>query len=159
MQFAQAAGARVIVTSSSDQKLQRVGKLGAFAGINYQSHPNWEREVLRLTGGRGVNHVIEIGGLGTLSRSFEAIAPGGKVALIGFLAGGGEIVPFPLMMKGGALQGIGVGSTVMFEDLNRAIEANRIQPVIDRVFPFEEAPAALRQLASGDFVGKIVITV
>jgi len=159
MQLAQAAGARVIVTSSSDEKLQRIGKLGAFAGINYKSHPDWEREVLRLTGGRGVEHVIEIGGLGTLSRSFEAIAPGGKVALIGFLAGGGEIVPFPLMMKGGALQGIGVGSTAMFEDMNRAIEANRIQPVIDRVFPFAEAPAALRQLASRDFVGKLVITV
>ncbi len=160
LQIAAAAGARVIVTSSSDEKLKRALKLGASDGINYKTHPDWEKEVARLTGGRGADHVIEIGGAGTLDRSFEAVGFGGKVALIGFLAGqAAKINPVPLMLKGGSLQGIGVGSTAMFEALNRAIEVNRIQPVVDKVFPFDKAPDAFRCLASGDFVGKIVVAI
>jgi len=159
IQFARAAGGRAIVTSSSDEKLQRACALGA-AGINYKTHPDWEKEVDRLTGGRGVDHVIEIGGAGTLPRTFQAIGYGGKVALIGFLAGaGGEVNPTTLMMKGGSMHGIGVGSTRMFEEMNRAIEWNGIQPVIDRVFSFDEAQEAFRVLASGDFVGKLVIRI
>ncbi len=160
LQIAAAAGARVIVTSSSDEKLKRARSLGASDGINYKTHPDWEKEVARLTGGRGVEHVIEIGGAGTLNRSFESIAFGGKVALIGFLAGAAaQTNPVPMMLKGGSLQGIGVGSTAMFEALNRAIEINGIQPVVDKVFPFEKAADAYRCLAAGDFVGKIVITI
>jgi NADPH:quinone reductase-like Zn-dependent oxidoreductase len=107
-----------------------------------------------------VNHIIEIGGAGTLDRSFQAIAFGGKVALIGFLAGAAARTnPVPLMLKGGSLQGIGVGSTAMFEAMNRAIEINRIKPIVHKVFPFEKAADAFRALASGDFVGKLVIAV
>jgi NADPH:quinone reductase-like Zn-dependent oxidoreductase len=158
MQFARAAGARVIVTSSSDDKLERAKSLGASDGVNYKRFPNWEKEVERLTGGRGVDHVIEVGGVGTLPRSYSAIGFGGKVALIGFLAAPeGDANPFPLMMKAGSLHGIGVGSTRMFEDMNAAIEAARIKPIVDRVFSFDQAAEAFQHLASRDFVGKIVI--
>ena len=158
MQIARAAGARVIVTSSSDDKLRRALDLGATDGINYTRTPEWEKEVARLTHGRGVDHVIEIGGAGTLPRSYQSIGFGGKVALIGFLAPpGGDVNPFPLMMKAGSLHGIGVGSTSMFEDLNAAIEVNGIKPIVDRIYPFDEALEAFRRLASREFVGKIVI--
>lgn len=160
LQFARAAGASVIITSSSDEKLERARKLGAAAGINYRTHPEWEKEVYRITGGRGVDHVIEVGGVGTLARSYQAIGFGGKIALIGFLGGPtGQQEPYALMMKGGSLIGIGVGSTAMFEEMNRAIEVNRIKPIVDRVFPFDQASEAFRRLAAGDFFGKVVITV
>lgn len=160
MQFAKAAGASVIITSSSDEKLERARGLGAAAGINYKTHPKWEKEVQRITGGRGVDHVIEVGGVGTLARSYQAIGFGGKIALIGFLGGPtGQQEPYALMMKGGSLIGIGVGSTAMFEEMNRAIEVNKIKPVVGRVFPFDEAAEAFRCLAAGDFFGKVVITI
>jgi NADPH:quinone reductase-like Zn-dependent oxidoreductase len=159
LQLAKAAGARILVTSSSDEKLERVRQLGASEGINYKQYPAWEKEVERLTGGRGVDQIVEIGGAGTLDRSYQSIAFGGKIALIGFLAGAAaENNPVPLMLKSGSLQGIGVGSTAMFEAMNRAIEANQIKPFVDTVFPFEEAREAFRRLAAGDFVGKLVIT-
>jgi NADPH:quinone reductase-like Zn-dependent oxidoreductase len=160
LQIAAAAGARVIVTSSSDEKLRRAQALGASDGINYNTHPDWQKEVARLTGGRGVDHIIEIGGAGTLDRSFEAASFGGKIALIGFLAGqASQLNPVGLMLKSGSLHGIGVGSTAMFEALIRAIEINRIKPVVDKVFPFDKAADAYRCLAAGDFVGKIVIAI
>jgi NADPH:quinone reductase-like Zn-dependent oxidoreductase len=157
-QFSHASGARVIVTSSSDVKIERALGLGASHGINYKTHPAWEKEVERITGGAGADHVIEIGGAGTLAQSYRALGFGGKVALIGFLAGPGDSNPMPLMMKGASLHGIGVGSTRMFEDMNRAIEVNRIKPPVDKVFSFDNAPEAFRCLASRDFVGKIVIS-
>jgi NADPH:quinone reductase-like Zn-dependent oxidoreductase len=160
LQFAKAAGARVIVTSSSDEKIIRGCIMGASDGINYKRFPDWEKEVLRLTGGRGADHIIENGGAGSLNKSFEATAFGGKVALIGFLAGGkGDINPAILMMKSGAMIGIGVGSRTMFEDMNRAIEINKIKPLVDKVFPFDKAADAFRCQAAGDFVGKVVITI
>jgi NADPH:quinone reductase-like Zn-dependent oxidoreductase len=160
MQFARAAGATVIITSSSDEKLERARKLGASAGINYKTHPDWHKGVAALTAGRGVDHVIEVGGIGTLAKSYESIGFGGKIALIGFLGGpAGEQNPYGIMMKGGSLHGIGVGSTAMFEDMNRAIEVNRIKPVVDKVFPFEDAPEAFRQMGAGNFFGKVVIQV
>jgi NADPH:quinone reductase-like Zn-dependent oxidoreductase len=160
MQLARAAGAKVIITSSSDEKLARARKLGAWDGINYKTHPEWQKEVARLTGGRGVDCVIEVGGVGTLARSYEALAFGGKIGLIGFLGGfTGEQNPTSLMMKGGSLHGIGVGSTAMFEDMNRAIEVNGIKPIVGKVFPFDEAAEAFRQFAAGDFFGKVVITI
>jgi NADPH:quinone reductase-like Zn-dependent oxidoreductase len=159
LQFAKAAGARVIVTSSSDEKLERARQIGATDTINYTRVPQWHQEVQRLTGGRGVDHIVEIGGVGTLPKSYQAVGFGGKIALIGFLAPpDGEANPFPLMPKCASLQGIGVGSTRMFEEMNAAIEVNGIKPVIDRVFQFEEAAEAFRHLASQQFVGKIVIT-
>lgn len=160
MQFAKAAGARAIITSSSDEKLARARGLGAWEGINYKTHPEWQKEVARLTGGRGVDCVVEVGGIGTLARSYEAIGFGGKIALIGFLGGPvGEQTPYGLMMKGGSLHGVGVGSTAMFEDMNRAIEVNGIKPVVDKVFPFDQAAEAFRTFAAGDFFGKVVIMV
>jgi NADPH:quinone reductase-like Zn-dependent oxidoreductase len=159
LQFARAAGARVIVISSSDEKLDRARHLGASAGINYKKHPEWDKEVERITNGRGVDHVVEIGGAGTLARSYQSLGFGGKVALIGFLAGSGDSNPYPLMMKGGSIHGIGVGNTKSFEDMNRAIQSNGIKPPIDKVFPFDQAEDAFRRLASGGFVGKIVIAV
>jgi NADPH:quinone reductase-like Zn-dependent oxidoreductase len=159
LQFARAAGARVIVISSSEDKLDRAKQLGAFAGVNYQKHPEWQREIERITNGRGVDHIVEIGGAGTLARSFQSLGFGGNVALIGFLAGSGDSNPYPLMMKGGSLHGVGVGNTKSFEEMLRAIQHNGIKPVIDKVFPFDQAPDAFRRLASGGFVGKIVIKV
>jgi NADPH:quinone reductase-like Zn-dependent oxidoreductase len=158
LQFAAAAGARVIITSSSDQKLERVKALGAFAGINYTRIPDWQTEVLRLTEGRGADCVVELGGVGTLERSFESLAPGGKVCLIGVMTGRrADINPYALMWKEGTLHGIRVGHRDMFEHMNRALETNGIRPVIDKVFPFEHAVDAFRHHASGSFVGKIVI--
>ena len=158
--FAKAAGARVIVTSSSDQKIKLACALGASDGVNYKRFPDWQKEVQRLTGGRGADHILENGGAGSLTRSFEAAAFGGKVALIGFLAGReGDINPTILMMKSGSMIGIGVGSRAMFEDMNRAIDVNKIKPVVYKVFPFDQAADAYRCQASGDFVGKVVITV
>jgi NADPH:quinone reductase-like Zn-dependent oxidoreductase len=160
LQFAVAAGARVIATSSSDEKLECARRLGASDGVNYTRTPDWATEVLRLTGGRGADCVIEVGGAGTLGRSFEAVAPGGKVCLIGVLTGGGgESNPYTLMRKHGNLHGIFVGDRAMFEQMNRAIEANRLEPVVDKVFPFEEAVAAFQHHKSGRFVGKVVIRI
>ena len=160
LQFARCAGARVIVTSSSDEKIKRACELGASEGINYKRSPDWEKDVLRLTGGRGADHIIEVGGLGTLARSLQSVAPGGKVALIGVLAGmTGDTNPFPLMHKGASLHGIIVGNRAMFEEMNQAIEVNKIKPVIDKVFPFEEAAEAYRYQASGGLLGKVVITI
>ena len=160
LQFARAAGARVIATSSSDEKLARAKRLGAADGINYTRTPEWDQQVLSLTGGRGADCVIEVGGVNTMPRSFAALARGGKVCLIGLLAGReGAVSPYPLMAKGGSVHGIFVGDREMFLEMNRAIDANGIKPVIDRVFPFEQALDAYTTHASGQFVGKIVIDV
>jgi NADPH:quinone reductase-like Zn-dependent oxidoreductase len=160
LQFARAAGVRVMVTSSSDEKLERVTTMGASDAINYKRTPEWDKEVLRLSGGRGVDCVIEVGGAGTFARSLQALARGGKVCLIGFVAGrDGDTSPFPLMYKAGNLHGIFVGDREMFEEMNRAITVNHVKPVIDRVFAFEEAKVAFEHHASGNFVGKVVIQV
>lgn len=160
LQLAHAAGARVIATSSSDEKGARVVELGASDVINYRRNAEWEQEVRRVTSGRGVDCVIEIGGAGTLARSMRSLARSGKIALIGFLGGrDGDTNPTPLMMTGGSLHGIFVGDREMFEEMNRAIGVNRIKPVVDRVFPFEDARAAYEYQASRAFVGKIVIAV
>jgi NADPH:quinone reductase-like Zn-dependent oxidoreductase len=158
--FARAAGARVIATTSTDEKLDRVTRLGALEAINYRRTPDWDKEVMRITAGRGVDCVIEVGGAGTLAKSIHAIGREGKVCLIGFLAGrDGDTSPFGLMSKAGSLHGIYVGDRLMFEEMNRAVTVNRIRPVVDRIFPFDEAVAAYAYQASGAFVGKVVITV
>jgi NADPH:quinone reductase-like Zn-dependent oxidoreductase len=160
LQFARAGGARVIVTSSSDDKIAKAKALGADAGVNYKDKPDWEKEVLALTGGAGADFVIELGGVGTFGRSVQAVAHGGEISLIGVLAPPGADTNLPfLMLKNAAARGIFVGSRRMFEDMNRAIEVNRIEPVIDRVFPFEEAAEAFRHQMAGSHMGKIVITV
>jgi NADPH:quinone reductase-like Zn-dependent oxidoreductase len=160
LQFALAAGARVIVTSSSDEKIERVKGLGAAYGVNYARTPDWHREVLSITGGRGVDCVVEVGGVGTLERSFDSLAAGGKVGLIGVLTGRrAAINPYALMWKEGTLHGIRVGDRRMFEQMNRAIETNRIRPVIDTVFPFDDAIGAFRHQTSHPFIGKIVVRI
>ena len=157
LQFARAAGVRVIATTSSDYKIERLREMGVSDGINYRRTPEWEKEVLRLSS-RGVDCVIEVGGAGTFARSVQSLARGGKVCLIGFVAGrDGDTSPFPLMYKAGNLHGIFVGDRDMFEEMNRAIAVNHLKPVIDRVFAFEEAKQAFAHHASGQFMGKVVI--
>jgi NADPH:quinone reductase-like Zn-dependent oxidoreductase len=158
LQFAHAAGARVIVTSSSDEKLERARALGAWELINYKTNPDWDKRALELTGGVGVDHVVEVGGAGTLPRSMRAVRMAGTVSVIGVLAGvSQELSVIPMLMKGLRLQGLMVGSRAMFEAMNRAIEARALRPVIDRVFPFAEARQALAHMESGAHFGKIVI--
>ena len=158
LQLARLMGAQVIATSSSDDKLARAKTLGAAHGINYQAVPEWDKAVVELTGG-GVDHVVEVGGPGTLARSLRAIRVGGKVTMIGVLSGAAEINPMLIFSRRANLQGISVGSTQMFEAMNRAIAVSRLEPVIDRVFAFDEAPAAYRHLQSGRHFGKVVIRV
>jgi NADPH:quinone reductase-like Zn-dependent oxidoreductase len=158
LQLAHAAGARVIATSSSDEKLARARELGASDGVNYKQHPEWQERVLALTGGEGVDHVVEVGGAGTLPRSVASTRIGGQVHLIGVLTGG-EINPTPVMRSSLTLRGIYVGSRQMFEALNRAVALHRIAPVIDRVFPFAEAREAYRHLQAQGHVGKVVIRI
>jgi NADPH:quinone reductase-like Zn-dependent oxidoreductase len=160
LQFARLAGARVIATSGSDQKLAHALKLGASDGINYKSVPDWDKRVRELTGGTGVDLIVEVGGAGTLTRSMRAVRTGGTIVLIGVLSGvAAEFNPMPILMKSIRVQGIYVGSRSMFEAMNRAITYAGLRPVIDRVFEFEQAPDALRHLESGAHVGKIVIRV
>jgi NADPH:quinone reductase-like Zn-dependent oxidoreductase len=160
LQFARLSGARVIATSGSDAKLVRVLELGASDGINYKTTPDWDKPARELTGGVGVDQVVEVGGAGTLPRSFKAVRMGGRISLIGVLTGNsGEVNPLPVLMKNVRLQGIYVGSREMFEAMNRAIALHRLRPVVDRVFPFQEAREALRYMESGAHFGKIALRV
>ncbi|HEX3937175.1 MAG TPA: NAD(P)-dependent alcohol dehydrogenase [Xanthobacteraceae bacterium] len=160
LQFAHAMGVRGIITSSSDEKLARAKKLGAAFGINYKTTPDWDKAAMEFTRGVGVDHVIEVGGAATLSRSFHAIRVGGKITLIGGLSGGAtELNPGLIFSRRANVQGISVGSTQMFLAMNRAIEVNAIKPVIDKVFAFADAQAAYKHMASGAHFGKIVISV
>ena len=157
LQFARNAGARVIATSSSDEKLERVKQLGASDGINYKSVPDWDKKVWELTKKVGVDHVVEVGGAGTLAKSLRAVRMGGHISLIGVLSGAGEANPLPAVMKNIRIQGIYVGSRDMFEAMNIAISLHQLHPVIDRVFPFEEAKEAFLYMESGAHFGKVVI--
>jgi NADPH:quinone reductase-like Zn-dependent oxidoreductase len=160
LQFSKVAGARVIATTGSADKEARLRELGASDVINYRSEPEWEKRVLKLTGGNGADIVVEVGGAGTLLQSIKATRMGGNVSLIGVLAGQrGEMNPLPAVMKGVSIHGIYVGSREMFEDMNRTITLHRIRPVIDRVFPFAEAREALRHLQGATHVGKVVIAI
>lgn len=159
LQFAKMHGARAIVTSSSDEKLQQALELGASEIINYKRTENWEEKVLQLTDGVGVDQVVEVGGAGTLAKSLQAVRYGGQVNLIGVLSGfGGEINPMPILQKSIRLQGIYVGSRAMFSAMNRAISQAQLKPVIDRVFPFTEARDAYEYVQSGSHLGKVVIS-
>ncbi len=160
LQFAAAAGARPIITSSSDEKLQRARKLGAFGTANYKTNDNWQREVRALTGNAGVSHVLEVGGRDTLPKAIEALAFEGHIALIGGLSGFAASVPVgQLMNMGASATGIYVGSRADFEAMNRFITQHKIRPVVDRVFPFEEAAQAYDFMDNGSYFGKIVIRV
>jgi len=156
--FAKMHGAFAFLTSSSDAKLARAKALGADALINYSCTPDWEQEILRQTGGAGVDLVIEVGGAGTLERSMAAVRNGGTICIIGALAGPGTINPRMINRKSIRLQGIHVGSRDMFAAMNKAVALHRLKPVIDKVFDFADAKAAYAYQQSGKHFGKIVIS-
>jgi NADPH:quinone reductase-like Zn-dependent oxidoreductase len=157
LQFAKLAGARVIGLSSSDEKLARVQRLGADFGINYRSTPDWHLAVKEATQGRGVDIVVETAGA-TLDKSLAALAFGGFVGVVGFVAGQNATIPVRALL-GPMLrvQGIAVGSRARFEAMNRAIAQHRLQPVVDSTFPLERAADAFRHLESGKHFGKVAI--
>lgn len=157
LQIAKAAGARVIATSSSDEKLERVRALGADGLINYRSVPAWGAEAADISGG-GVDHVVEVGGAGTLAQSIAAVGYGGEIALIGVLTREGDTNPHAMMFKGAMLRGIFVGSAGMARRLNAFIDTHSIKPVIDRTFPVEQAIDAYRYQSSASLFGKVAIT-
>lgn len=161
LQLAAAAGARVIVTSSSDEKLARARELGAWATVNYKTTPEWDKEVWRLTEKRGVDHVVEVGGPGTLGKSMNSVAAGGQIALIGVLTGFGapDASLFPVVARNVRLDGIYVGSRADFEALNTFLTQQNIHPIIDRTFGFDDARAAFAHMEGAGHFGKIAITV
>lgn len=158
LQFAKAAGARVIATSSSDKKLERLKQMGADAVVNYRAVPDWGRKAKDLTGGRGVDHVIEVGGPGTLMQSIAACRTGGHIALIGVLTGFvGEVAIPALFSSQIRTSGIFVGSRADQEDMIRAITANRLKPIIDRSFRLEEIVPAFEYFESQKHFGKVCL--
>ncbi len=158
LQLAAAAGAKPIITSSSDAKLKRARELGAFGTVNYRSNPEWQTAVRELTGGAGVDHVLEVGGQDTLPKALQALAFGGHVAIIGGLSGFASDVPVgTLMGLNATASGIYVGSRADFEALNAFLSQHKIKPIVDKVFDLEDAPAAFEAMDSGDFFGKVVI--
>ena len=159
LQLAKLAGARTIVTSSSDAKLERGKGLGADSLINYKSLPDWDKEVLRRTDGVGVDHIVEVGGANTLEKSMNAVRPGGSIYVIGSLAGAGTINPRIINRKELHLHGVHVGSREMFNAMNRAVSLARLRPPVDRIFSFAEAKQAYAHHATGGHFGKIVIAV
>jgi NADPH:quinone reductase-like Zn-dependent oxidoreductase len=158
LQIAQLLGARVIVTSSSNEKLERARSLGAWETINYREEREWGKQARRLTDGLGVNVVVEVGGAETLAQALAAVAFGGQISLIGNLTGGSlDLNIVPLFMRQIRLQGILVGHRDGLETMNREISAHGMRPVIDRVFSFEECREALEHMAGGGHFGKICI--
>src|SRR6185437_10386645 len=160
LQLAAAAGAKPIITSSQDGKLERATALGAVGTINYKKHPDWEKEVRALTGGLGAHEILEVGGKDTLAHALASLAPGGHIALIGGLTGfGGDVPVMALIASNATVSGIYVGSRADFEALLDFIAKHHVKPVVDRVVPFSSAPDAFKLMEAGEFFGKIVIGV
>lgn len=159
LQFARLAGARVIATTGNSEKVGKLRDLGASEVINYRDREDWDAAVIEITNRKGVDHVIEVGGAGTLDRSLNAVRFGGHVAMIGALSAGGGFDPIKLFMKSIRLQGVFVGSRTMFEEMNRAISVAGLRPVVDKVFEFDEVRGALQYMASGSHFGKVVIRI
>jgi len=158
LQIAKLHGARVIITSSSEEKLSRAKALGADEIINYKTIPEWDKEVLRLTAGKGADIILEVGGGETFPRSLNSVRASGQIAVIGVLSGVMGTIPVGLIgIQTLSVRGIFVGSVAMFEDMNRAIAANGMRPVVDRVFSFEQTVDALRFMQGAQHFGKIVI--
>lgn len=158
VQLAAMAGARVAITSSSDEKLEKMRGLGAHITANYRNNPEWEKEIVEQTGGRGVDIVVETGGFGTLEQSLACAAPNARIGIIGGLAGAAEQLNlFGLLIKNVVLKGITAGSRRMLADVVRAVDTNGVEPVIDKVFSFDEAPAAYEYLEGASHIGKVVI--
>jgi NADPH:quinone reductase-like Zn-dependent oxidoreductase len=160
LQIAKITGARAIITSSSDAKLERARALGADHCINYKTTPDWEKAVLELTDGQGADHVIDTGGIGTLPRSYLAVGAGGTVSVIGVMTRPeGDLSPYPLMTKGAMVRGIFVGGREHFEGLMKAVLVNELRPVVDKTFDFDAAPEAFKYLKAAQHFGKVVITI
>lgn len=158
LQLAHAAGLRTLITSSSDEKLARARELGADETINYRTTPDWGRRVKELTGGRGADLVIEVGGPATIGEALRAVRPGGRIAFVGFLSGTAlQLDAVEFIRSGATMHSLRVGSRAMFREMLRAMEQHRLRPVVDRVFAFKDAPAAFRHLLTGAHFGKIVI--
>jgi NADPH:quinone reductase-like Zn-dependent oxidoreductase len=158
LQFAHAAGYRTLITSSSDEKLERAKALGADELINYKTTPEWGRSVRAATGGRGADFIMEVGGGGTIEQSVQAVRIGGHISIIGVVAGAGAgFNPAVLIGNAAKMQGVFVGSRDMFEGMCRAIEQHRIKPVVDKVYPWTEARAAFEAMRGGEHFGKIVL--
>jgi NADPH:quinone reductase-like Zn-dependent oxidoreductase len=159
LQIAKMHGARVLITSSSDEKLARARTLGADETINYRTTPAWDDEVLKLTANAGVDHVVEVGGSGTLAHSLRSVRPSGHVYVIGVLSGPGEGIDVrTVLTKSLNVCGVYVGSHAMFTRMNAAIQTNHLKPVVDRVFPLAEAKAAFEYMQNGSHFGKIVLS-
>jgi NADPH:quinone reductase-like Zn-dependent oxidoreductase len=159
IQIAKLFGARVIATTGSEDKEAKLREIGADEVINYRTRQDWDAAVHELTTKVGVDHVVEVGGGGTLARSINAVRLGGHIALIGALEQAGEFSYVPIFMKLIRLQGVFVGSRQMFEDLNRAVTVGKVKPVVDRTFEFGEVREALRYMQSGAHFGKIVVKI
>ncbi len=160
LQFAKMLGLRVIITSSSNEKLERAKELGADFTINYKENPDWEKEVLKYTKMQGVDYIIEVGGVGTLEKSIKSISPGGTIYLIGVLAGRQSPLDLtPVLMQNIKIQGIVVGHKRSFQEMCKAIEFFKMKPVIDKVFAFHDAPLAFQYMNSGSHFGKVCIKI
>lgn len=160
LQFAKAAGLQAVITSSSDEKLERARALGADLTINYRETPEWGQATRDLTGGYGVDHVIEVGGSGTFGQSLKAVTVGGTISMIGVLTGtGGQVSTGTILHKAMHVNGIYVGSRAMFEDMNRMLALHEVHPIIDQIFSFEDVRAAYEHLESGKHFGKVVIKI
>jgi NADPH:quinone reductase-like Zn-dependent oxidoreductase len=158
LQFSQLLGARVIVTSSRDDKLERARKLGAWQTINYREDASWGKTARSMTGGDGVDLIVEVGGAETLEQTLRAISTGGTVAVIGVLSGAAAALNIAsILMQNVTLQGILVGSKERFERMNRAVAHHRLEPVVDRIFPFAETVEAFAHMAAGRHFGKVCI--
>ncbi len=160
LQIAKMAGARAIITSSSDAKLERARALGADHLVNYKTTPDWEKKVLELTDGQGAEHVVDTGGVGTLPKSYVAVGAGGVVSIIGVMTRPeGDLSPYPLMFKGAMARGVFVGGREHFDALMKAVAVTKLKPVIDKTFEFDAAPEAFKYLKSAQHVGKVVIKI
>jgi NADPH:quinone reductase-like Zn-dependent oxidoreductase len=157
LQFCQMLGVKAILTSSSDEKLEKAQALGAWQVINYKKEPDWDLLVLDITNGLGVDHVVEVGGAGTLSKSINSVCISGSIGLIGILTGG-QIDPTPMLRKSLHVHGIYVGHRRMFEDMNRAISAHEMRPVIEHTYPIDSARDAYHAMRAANHFGKLTIT-
>ncbi|UUX50598.1 NAD(P)-dependent alcohol dehydrogenase [Nisaea acidiphila] len=158
LQFCKLMGVRTICTSSSDEKIERLKRMGADEVINYRTHPEWHEKVLELTNGKGVDHTVEVGGAGTLERSISATRIAGSIGLIGILTGG-QVNPVAVMRKSIRLQGIYVGSRRMFEEMNAAISQHELKPVISETFDFADARDAFHAMRAAGHFGKLVVQI
>ncbi len=158
LQFVHASGGKIIATSSSDEKLEKVKELGVSKTINYKKHPDWDQQVLELTSGKGVDHIIEVVGAENLNRSLNAIKIGGTISFIGLIAGlSAPINTYQFVSKNIHIHGVETGSREMFEEMNHFIEQHKIKPIIDKIFSISQIQDALKYLESGSHFGKVVI--